>query len=69
MFRVYNRTDNKMTDTVWSSADVAIQSCQFLTDFHEKDYVVFAAIYSSKDHHNNRLVNRMAAENDKHGND
>lgn len=69
MFRVYNRTDNNLTDTVWSTADGAIQCCQYLTDTYQKDYVVMAAIYSSKDHRNNRLANRMAAENDKYGND
>jgi hypothetical protein len=67
MFRVYNMTDKNMTDIVWRTADEAIQSCQYLTDFHQKDYVVFAAIYSSKDHQNNRLAKRMADENDKYG--
>ena len=69
MFRVYNMTDRDMTDIIWRTADEAIRSCQYLTEFHQKDYVVFAAIYSSQDHRNNTLAKRMAAENDKHGND
>lgn len=69
MFRVYNRTDNKMTDTVWSSADAAISSCQYLTDTHQKDYIVLATIYSSKDHKDSRLAKLIAAENAKYGND
>jgi len=68
MFYVYNCTDGKL-EAAWRTVNEAVDSCQYLTKTHAKQYWVLARVYDSETYHNQRHEARMQAEFDKYGTD